>query len=145
MPAAAARGRLDGILAAALRAARRATARADTDARAAGATGPGGCGHRQASLAYRPPPRLREYVAARDQTCRSPVCRQPASRADLDHTVPHDQGGRTCDCNLGGACRTHHRLKQRPGWQLAQPAPGIFVWTTPAGRTYTQTPDTYPA
>jgi hypothetical protein len=136
---------LGKILAAALSAAALAAARAEAETAEAASQGTSGCAHRKASLAYRPPPRLREYVAARDQTCRSPVCRQPASRADLDHTVPHDQGGRTCDCNLGGACRTHHRLKQRPGWQLAQPAPGIFLWTTPAGRTYTQTPDTYPA
>jgi len=135
---------LGAVLAAALEAAARAAARADADVAEAASVGSGGCTHRRSSPAYRPPPRLREYVAARDQTCRSPVCRQPASRADQDHTIPHHQGGRTCDCNLGGACRTHHRLKQRPGWQLTQPQPGTFTWTTPAGRTYTQTPDPYP-
>jgi hypothetical protein len=50
-----------------------------------------------------------------------------------------------CGCNLGGACRTHHQVKQRPGWHLEQPEPGTFIWVTPAGRTYTVTPDTYPA
>jgi len=141
-------GALGKILAKALGLAARAAARADADADGDGdghGDGHGGCTHRQASPAYRPPPRLREFVAARDQTCRFPPCRQPADRADLDHTVPYDQGGRTCSCNLGGGCRTHHRIKQRPGWQLIQPQPGTFQWVTPAGRAYVVTPDTYEA
>ncbi|MGH3399735.1 MAG: hypothetical protein ACRDPO_34135, partial [Streptosporangiaceae bacterium] len=78
-------------------------------------------------------------------TCRNPRCRQPAHHADLDHTTPYDQGGLTCECNLGGYCRTHHKIKQLPGWTLTQPTPGHFQLTTPAGRTYTTTPDAYPA
>jgi hypothetical protein len=60
---------------------------------------------------YRPPPRLREYVIARDLTGRNPVCGQPASRADLDHTIPWEQRRQTCSCNLGGTCRRDHQLK----------------------------------
>jgi hypothetical protein len=131
-----------GIAMAALRAAvtalDRALARADADAAA------GGCAHADESPGYRPPPRLREYITARDVTCRSPVCRQPAWRADLDHTIPYDQGGRTCRCNTGGGCRRHHQLKQNPRWKLEQTKPGIFTWTTPAGRTYTTGPDIHP-
>ena len=107
--------------------------------------GAGGCAHTGESPAYRPPPRLREHVIARDVTCRSPVCRQPAWRADLDHTHPYDDHGRTCGCNLGGACRSDHQLKQHPRWKLEQTRPGQFRWTTPAGRTYITTPDTYAA
>ncbi len=131
-----------GIVMAALRAAAtalgRALARADADAAA------GGCAHTDQAPGYRPPPRLREFVTARDVTCRNPVCRQPAWRADLDHTIPYDQGGRTCRCNLGGGCRRHHQLKQDPRWKLEQARPGIFTWSTPAGRTYTVRPDSYP-
>jgi hypothetical protein len=116
----------------------RALARADADAAA------GGCAHTDQSPGYRPPPRLREYVTARDVTCRNPVCRQPAWRADLDHTIPYDQGGRTCRCNFGGGCRRHHQLKQHPRWKLEQAKPGVFTWTTPAGRSYTVGPDSYP-
>ena len=61
----------------------------------------------------------------------------------LDHTDPHHQGGRTCECNLAPLCRHHHRCKQAEGWWLAQPEPGILVWRTPAGRTYTTTPTPY--
>jgi hypothetical protein len=115
-----------------------ALARADADAVA------GGCAHTDESPEYRPPPRLREFVTARDVTCRNPVCRQPAWRADLDHTVPYEHGGRTCRCNIGGECRRHHQLKQNPRWKLEQTKPGVFTWTTPAGRTYATGPDSYP-
>jgi hypothetical protein len=133
-----------GIRAAVLRAARRAADAAER-ARAADAEVPGGCAHTSATPGYRPTTRIRDYVTARDQTCRDPRCRQPAWRADLDHTLAYDQGGLTCVCNLGGRCRTHHKLKQVPGWTLTQPRPGYFSLTTPAGRTYTTSPDPYPA
>ena len=45
---------------------------------------------------------------------------------------------------LDGRCRTHHKIKQQPGWTLRRPAPGHFEWTTSAGRTYRTEPDTYP-
>jgi hypothetical protein len=128
---------LDLAVQAAARAAARAEAAAVTDAAA------GGCAHASASPSYRPPPRLHDYIAARDLTCRFPVCRQPAWRSDLDHTVPFDDGGLTCRCNLGGLCRTHHIIKHHPGWKLEQRAPGSFTWTTPSGRTFTTTPDTH--
>jgi hypothetical protein len=129
------------ILALALQAAARAAGRAR--AAMAADVAAGGCAHGAASPAYRPPPRLKEYIAARDLTCRSPRCRQPAWRGDLDHTIPFGDGGKTCRCNLGGMCRFHHILKHHPDWKLRQTAPGIFTWTTPAGRTFTVTPDTH--
>lgn len=104
----------------------------------------GGCPHTDATAGYAVPDRLRRQVATRDRTCRNPVCRQPARRADQDHTKAHDKGGLTCSCNLGSLCRLHHQLKQLPGWGLAQTRPGYFTWTTPAGLTYEQAPDTYP-
>ena len=122
-----------------------AASRAATNARVAAAADAAadGCAHTSASPGYRPPPRLRDHIVARDLTCRSPVCRQPAWRGDLDHTVPYDDGGLTCRCNLGGVCKTHHWLKHHPDWKLEQTAPGTFRWTTPSGRTFTVTPDTH--
>ncbi len=134
-------GPLDRIIAAALRTAERALQRALSQAEAY--TAVGGCAHTAASDAYRPPPRLREYVIARDLTCRNPICGQPASRADLDHTIPWEQGGATCSCNLGGACRRDHQLKQHSRWKLTQIKPGWFQWTAPRGRTYHTQPATY--
>jgi hypothetical protein len=133
-----------GMRAALVRAALRAWAsareRADADRDA-----PGGCAHGAATKVYRPPPRISELVRVRDQTCRYPYCGRPAWCGDLDHTQPHDQGGPTCLCNLGALCRMHHRLKQRAGWSLVQPRAGVFAWTTPAGRSYSVTPDVYPS
>ncbi len=103
----------------------------------------GGCGHGLASSAYRPPPRIAELIIARDCTCRFGPCRRPAELCDLDHVIPFDQGGLTCSCNIGGKCRQHHQLKQHPRWSVAQPVPGVFRWTTSAGRTYITRPDTY--
>jgi len=133
---------LGGILARALQAADQAADRARASAEADAAAD--GCAHGSASSSYRPPPRLKEYITARDLTCRFPTCRQPAWRADLDHTIPFEKGGLTCRCNLGGLCRTHHRIKQHLGWSLQQIAPGIFQWTTPAGRTFSASPDIHP-
>jgi Domain of unknown function (DUF222) len=136
-------GSADRVIAAALRTADRALRRALVQAEADAAAG--GCAHTSASDAYRPPPRLREYVIARDLTCGNPVCGQPAWRADLDHTIPWEEGGPTCSCNLGGECRRDHQLKQHPRWKLAQVKPGWFEWTAPSGRTYTSEPATYTA
>jgi hypothetical protein len=125
----------------------RAAAQAAEDARlqAIADTAAGGCAHTLASPSYQPPPRLRDLITARDGTCRFPTCRQPVWRCDLDHSTPYHRGGRTCSCNLGGLCRFHHILKQHHLWQLVQPAPGTFAWTTPAGRTYYTQPDTHAA
>jgi hypothetical protein len=131
-----------GILARALRAAAVAADRARAVAQADAAAG--GCAHQDASPAYRPPARLRDYVTARDLTCRYPTCRQPAWRGDLDHTIPFEKSHLTCSCNLGGLCRTHHIIKQHLCWSLHQTAPGTFRWTTPSGRAFTATPDVHP-
>jgi hypothetical protein len=61
----------------------------------------------------------------------------PATHTDIDHTIAHATGGRTSHGNLGLLCRHHHLLKHDSGWTLEQPQPGRFIWTTPAGRTYT--------
>lgn len=61
----------------------------------------------------------------------------PATGVDLDHTRDHSHGGRTVDDNLGPACRHDHVLKHQGGWSLAQPEPGVFVWTSKLGHRYT--------
>lgn len=112
-----------------------------------------GCGHgpnsadgpdnRHIQGAYRPPEALRHRVEVRDRTCRFPTCRRPAEACDLDHTVPYDEDGATCDCNLAPLCRKHHRLKQSAGWALLHPEPGRLIWVTPTGRKYLVSPDPY--
>ncbi len=101
----------------------------------------GSCDHRYQEPGYQPSRRLRHLVEARTTTCCAPGCRRPAAQCDLDHTIPYDRGGRTCECDLAPLCRHHHRCKQSEGWHLEQPQPGILRWTTPAGRRYLTQPD----
>ena len=103
----------------------------------------GTCTHARQAPGYRPSNLIRDLVRARQRTCCFPGCRRPARACDLDHTIPWDQDGRTCECNLAPLCRRHHRAKQAPGWHLAQPEPGLLTWTAPHGRSYAVTPEPY--
>ncbi|CNE50190.1 13e12 repeat-containing protein [Mycobacterium tuberculosis] len=89
---------------------------------------------------YRPSAAMRREVEARHATCVFPSCNQQSHRCDLDHTVPW-RPGITCLCNLAPLCRHHHRLKQRPDWQLVQVWPGLLIWVTPSGAWYIVRPD----
>ena len=105
----------------------------------------GTCTHEHAEPGYRPSRKLRHLVWARNDHCTAPGCGRPAVRCDLDHTLAWEHGGITCECDLAPLCRHHHRCKQAQGWRLEQPEPGVLIWHTPAGRTYTTTPTHYPA
>ncbi|HUB21460.1 MAG TPA: DUF222 domain-containing protein [Streptosporangiaceae bacterium] len=104
----------------------------------------GTCGHDHAEPGYRPSRKLQHLIQVRNARCTAPGCGRAAARCDLDHTVPWDQGGLTCECDLAPLCRHHHRCKQAEGWRLEQPEPGVLVWRTPVGRTYATTPTRYP-
>jgi hypothetical protein len=103
----------------------------------------GECLHERASKGYQPAPSLRHLITVRQRTCGFPGCRNTAARCDQDHTVPYDQGGRTCECNLACLCRRHHQAKQVQGWRLDQPEPGVLVWQLPHGRSYRVEPRPY--
>jgi hypothetical protein len=102
------------------------------------------CDHQRETSGYRPSPSLRHLITTRQRTCSFPGCRRPATRCDLDHTIPYEAGGRTCECNLAPLCRRHHQAKQAHGWHLGQPQPGILVWTMPHGRKYVVRPGPSP-
>jgi hypothetical protein len=104
----------------------------------------GECIHERESRGYQSAPFLRHLVNIRDRTCGFPGCRNPAARCDQDHTIPHDRGGRTCECNLACLCRRHHQAKQAQGWWLEQPEPGVLLWRLPHGRSYQVEPGAYP-
>jgi hypothetical protein len=104
----------------------------------------GACEHSRESAGYQPSDSLRHIIKIRSPRCGAPGCRRPAVRCDDDHTIPYDQGGRTCECNLYPLCRRHHRTKQARGWHLRQPQPGVLIWTAPSGRQYTTRPERYP-
>jgi hypothetical protein len=104
----------------------------------------GDCDHRSQEPGYRPSPALARLIRTRTTTCCFPGCRRPARKCDLDHVIPYDDGGRTCQCGLAPLCRRHRRAKQAEGWMLSQPTPGVLVWLTPAGRRYTTLPSQHP-
>src|SRR3954463_11429494 len=51
----------------------------------------------------------------------------------IDHTVPHDQGGESAVGNNGPMTLFHHRIKTHGGWDVKQPFPGIYIWRDPHG------------
>jgi hypothetical protein len=104
----------------------------------------GTCSHSRRSVSYTPPAALRHLVEIRQRTCCAPGCRRPAARCDIDHTVPFDRGGITCDCNTAALCRRHHRCKQAPGWHLEQSRPGQMTWRLPGDRIYHTLGEPYP-
>jgi hypothetical protein len=92
---------------------------------------------------YRPSRPLAEFIRARDKRCRWPGCRQPAHRADLDHTVAFGGGaGETIRVNMAALCRRHHRVKHLPGWECRQEPDRELIFTTPHGEEYRTRPPT---
>ncbi|OPX05163.1 HNH endonuclease signature motif containing protein, partial [Mycobacterium sp. AT1] len=89
---------------------------------------------------YVPSRGLADYVRCRDLTCRFPGCSAPATRSDLDHTVPHGRGGPTQASNLKCLCRFHHLVKTFWGWSDEQLVDGTIIWTSPAGDRYVTHP-----
>jgi Domain of unknown function (DUF222)/HNH endonuclease len=85
---------------------------------------------------YRPPQRVRDYLAARDDTCAFPTCQQPGYRCEPDHTIPYGQGGPTTRRNLALTCRRHNRAKAGTGWSYQHNPDGSYTWTTATGHRY---------
>jgi hypothetical protein len=85
---------------------------------------------------YRPSAGQQRFTSTRDRTCRHPGCRNRAVWADLDHVLPHADGGATDCANLCCLCRRHHRLKTHaPGWTFVMDDARILTVTTPTGVT----------
>ena len=58
------------------------------------------------------------------------------TRMQVDHTIPHDQGGVSGIGNYGPMTITHHRIKTHGHFQCRQPFPGIYLWRDPYGAMY---------
>lgn len=90
---------------------------------------------------YTPAADLAEQTVLRDGGCVFPHCTRQARRCDLDHVVPHHEGGPTSSDNLAALCRRHHRLKtHHSGWTYRVLHPGTYLWTTPAGQRLLRDP-----
>lgn len=85
---------------------------------------------------YEPPQALKDFLIARDRTCRFPGCRRSALLSDLDHAQSWGSGGSTSAANLGALCRRHHKLKTHHGWKVESFGDGSTRWISPAGREF---------
>jgi hypothetical protein len=85
---------------------------------------------------YEPPQALRDFLIARDRTCRFPGCRRSALLSDLDHARSWESGGATSLENLGALCRRHHRMKTHGGWSIESYSDGSCLWKSPAGKEF---------
>ena len=83
---------------------------------------------------YVPPQILRDFLLARDRTCRFPGCRRSGIKGEIDHAIPWEEGGETSPSNLGLLCKRHHQLKTHGGWKLESFADGSCEWTSPLGK-----------
>lgn len=79
----------------------------------------------------------RRHITARYRRCVWPGCRMPSVDCDVDHRVPHADGGCTHDHNLAPVCRHHHRIRHQARWNYERLASGDHEWRSPLGRTYT--------
>ncbi len=93
---------------------------------------------------YKPPAALRDFIIARDRTCRFPSCNRPACRCELDHIVAWDDNGQTNEPNLHALCCRHHHFKHENNWTVERRPDGATVWTNPAGDTFVVDAATYP-
>ena len=84
---------------------------------------------------YRVPARLRRFLQIRRPLCEWPGCGARAVCCDMDHDVAWPDGP-TCACNLGPACRRHHRIKQL-GWVKQRTRDAGVRWTSPTGQSWT--------
>ncbi|SDH01986.1 protein of unknown function [Microbacterium pygmaeum] len=89
---------------------------------------------------YKPTPRQRRFLHARDQHCRFPGCRRPARRCQIDHNDEYHDGGATCIRNLACLCVRHHTMKTETDWTAKQLSGGRIEWTTPGGRRHVDEP-----
>ncbi|MEO3757219.1 DUF222 domain-containing protein [Mycobacterium sp. B14F4] len=79
------------------------------------------------------------FIRCRDLTCRFPGCSKPATRCDIDHTIPYPRGA-TQASNLKCLCRAHHLFKTFWGWRDQQHPDGTVDWISPQGQRYTTHP-----
>ena len=85
---------------------------------------------------YEPPQQLKDFLIARDRTCRFPGCRRSALLSDLDHAQSWETGGLTSAENIGALCRRHHRMKTHDGWSVESFPDGSCTWRSPLGKEF---------
>jgi hypothetical protein len=89
------------------------------------------------------PDSLKDFVSARDGTCRSPGCGQPAARSQLDHVIPFPHGPSDV-ANTHVLCKRDHDTKTYGDLEiLDHRADGCSTWRTRHGQTGASPPRPY--
>jgi Tfp pilus assembly protein FimT len=82
---------------------------------------------------YLPAP-LKNFIAARDGTCRSPGCGQPAARSQLDHIEPYPTGPSNTH-NTHSLCKRDHDSKTAGDFRVIEhDSSGRMSWRTRDGQ-----------
>ncbi len=93
------------------------------------------------------PQELRDFIAMRDQVCRTPWCNAPVRHAD--HAVSRARGGVSSAHNGQGLCEGCNYAKESPGWRhrpvSAPMHPHTVDITTPTGHRHRSTAPPAPA
>jgi Domain of unknown function (DUF222) len=92
---------------------------------------------------YLVPPRLADVLIAKNVMSASPHSTVDARMADMEHNLPHDQGGPTNPINVTPVDRRWHRAKTHGNWTYEKQPDGIIVWTSPNGLTCQIEPHDY--
>ena len=86
---------------------------------------------------------MRQFLIARDQTCRTPYCDAPIRH--LDHVISRQHDGQTEITNGQGKCERCNYTKESEGWtSTADPDSSTVTITTPTGHAYSSQPPTPP-
>ena len=83
--------------------------------------------------AYEIPDRHRQAVHLMTPADTFPYASSLSRKKQVDHTIPHDQGGESGVGNYGPMTTLHHRIKTHGGFDVRQPFPGIYIWRDPHG------------
>ncbi|WP_395727417.1 HNH endonuclease [Nakamurella sp.] len=84
------------------------------------------------------PDTARQFLAARDQICRTPWCGAPIRHAD--HAVAVSRGGPTDLRNGNGRCTACNLVKDLDGWTTHVDDTGVITTTTPTGHAHHSRP-----
>jgi hypothetical protein len=92
---------------------------------------------------YVVPPPLADFLIALHVTSAGLHSNVPAAGCDMDHNIPHAEGGGTDPDNVGPVDRRWHRGKTHANWTWVRNRDQSVTWTSPLGLTQTVHPHDY--